>query len=145
MEANKKEILLVEDSRSDAELTILSLKNANVSNPVILIKDGNEALEYIFANGKFEHREKDNIPAFIILDLKLPKVDGIEVLRTIKSSEFTKNIPVIIFTSSVVEADVKECYRVGANSYIVKPFELCKFEKVVKELALYWISINHHN
>lgn len=137
------EILLVEDNQADATLTIMSLKDANVSNPIIHLKDGEEALDYIFATGSYSNRTVENTPGLILLDLKMPKVTGTEVLRKLKSDDRTKNIPVIVFSSSQEDPDVKECYSLGVNSYIVKPLEFEQFAKVVKELGLYWLLINH--
>jgi two-component system response regulator len=143
MEQNLSEILLVEDSPGDARLTIFALQSAQVANPVVHLKDGDEALEYIFATGSFAKRSIVNTPIIILLDLKMPKVNGIEVLKRIKSDESTKNIPVIIFTSSQVENDAKICYHLGANSFVVKPFEYDKFEEIIKEISSYWLFINY--
>ena len=143
MEQNLSEILLVEDSPGDARLTTFALKNARVANPVVHLKDGDEALEYIFATGAYVKRNMENTPVIILLDLKMPKVNGIEVLEKIKSDENTKDIPIIIFTSSKVENDVKKCYHLGANSFVVKPFEYNKFEEIIQEISSYWLVINH--
>ncbi len=137
------EILLVEDSPGDARLTTFALKNARVANPVVHLKDGDIALDYVFATGAYSKRNMENTPVIILLDLKMPKVNGIEVLEKIKSDETTKDIPVIIFTSSKVENDVKKCYHLGANSFVVKPFEYNKFEEIIQEISSYWLVINH--
>ena len=143
MEQNLSEILLVEDSPSDARLTIYALKNAQVANPIIHLKDGDEALEYIFATGAYSQRNKENTPVIILLDLKMPKVNGIEVLKKIKSDENTKNVPIIIFTSSQLASEVIKCYSLGANSFVVKPYDYSKFEQIIKEISSYWLMINH--
>ncbi len=143
MVQNLSEILLVEDSPGDARLTIFALQSAQVANPIVHLKDGDEALEYIFASGAYAKRSLENTPVIILLDLKMPKVNGIEVLKKIKSDVTTKNIPVIVFTSSQIENDVKKCYCLGANSFIVKPLEYNKFEKTIKEISSYWLLINY--
>jgi two-component system response regulator len=143
MVSKSHEILLVEDNQADADLTMLALKEANVSNPIVHLKDGEQALDYIFATGSYANRAAENTPGLILLDLKMPKVNGIEVLRKLKSDELTRKIPVIVFSSSQEDPDVKECYRLGVNSYIVKPLEFQEFAKVVKDTGLYWLLINH--
>lgn len=139
---NEIEILLVEDNPNDVELTLRALKKHNLANKVHVIKDGAEALEYIFANGSYAHRKVEDHPKVIFLDLKLPKVDGLEVLRRIKSDERTKIIPVVVLTSSKEERDLVESYRLGANSYITKPVDFESFVKAVTELGLYWLLLN---
>lgn len=139
---NEVEILLVEDNPNDVELTLRALKKHNLANKVHVVKDGAEALEYIFANGSYAHRKIENHPKVILLDLKLPKVDGLEVLRRIKSDERTKLIPVVVLTSSKEERDLVESYRLGANSYITKPVDFESFVKAVSELGLYWLLLN---
>ena len=137
------EVLLVEDNANDAELTLRALRKKNLANKVHRVKDGAEALEYIFCTGKFSGRNIHELPRVIVLDLKLPKVDGLEVLRKIKSDERTKTIPVVVLTSSKEERDVVESYKIGVNSYIVKPVDFEKFVDCVAELGLYWLLINH--
>lgn len=139
---NEVEILLVEDNPNDVELTLRALKKHNLTNKVHVVKDGAEALEYIFANGAYAHRKVEHHPKVILLDLKLPKVDGLEVLRQLKSDERTKIIPVVILTSSKEEKDIVESYRLGANSYITKPVDFDKFVNSVSELGLYWLLLN---
>ena len=139
---NEVEILLVEDTPNDVELTLRALKKHNLANKVHVVKDGAEALEYIFANGAYVHRKVEHRPKVILLDLKLPKVDGLEVLRQVKSDERTKIIPVVVLTSSREEKDVVESYRLGVNSYIVKPVDFDKFVESVSELGLYWLLLN---
>ncbi|MEX0779202.1 MAG: response regulator [Balneolales bacterium] len=136
------EILLVEDNMSDAELAMRALKKKNLSNQLIHLKDGEEALEFIFAKGKFSDRDITKTPKMILLDLKMPRIDGIEVLRRIKEDERTKTIPVIVLTSSNEDPDIKRCYELGANSYIVKPVEFDGFLNSVTEVGLYWMLIN---
>jgi len=140
IDLNTVEILMVEDNPHDAELTLRALKKHNLSNNVVHVKDGAAALEYIFANGT--HAGRSSYPKLILLDLKLPKVDGLEVLRKVKSSEVTKVIPIVILTSSKEERDIVESYRLGVNSYIVKPVDFEKFVHCVRELGLYWLLLN---
>jgi len=141
-DTNVVEILLVEDNPLDVELTLRALKKHNLTNKVHVIKDGAEALDYIFATGAYTGRNMHDTPKVILLDLKLPKVDGLEVLRKIKSDERTKTIPVVVLTSSREESDMIESYNLGANSYIVKPVEFDKFQNAVQELGLYWVLLN---
>jgi DNA-binding response OmpR family regulator len=136
------EILLVEDNPDDAELTLRALKKHNLANHVVVATDGEEALDFIFGRGAYSDRKIENGPKIIILDLKLPKVDGLEVLRVVKGDERTKIIPVIVLTSSDEEKDVIESYRLGVNSYIVKPVEFDKFVIAVRDLGLYWLLLN---
>ena len=143
MKTSVQEILLAEDNPIDAELTIMALKQANVANPVVVVEDGAAALDYIFCRGAFANRKMEDTPSLILLDLKMPKVTGIEVLQKIKTDERTRSIPVVVFTSSQEDPDVKECYRLGVNSYIVKPLEFDKFAKTVRDTGLYWFLINH--
>jgi two-component system response regulator len=140
MNLNEVEILLVEDKSTDAELVLRSLKK--ITQRFYLVGDGAEALEFIFATGKYAQRNIENVPSVILLDLKLPKVGGIEVLRRIKSDERTKKIPVVALTSSSEDRDLSECYKLGINSYIVKPVDFEKFMQAVTELCKYWLSIN---
>lgn len=132
------EILLVEDNPSDAELTIRALKKNNLSNDILWVKDGEEALDFVFG------RDEKSIlkPKVILLDLKLPKVSGLEVLKTIKGDEKTKMIPIVILTSSKEEKDIIESYKFGVNSYIVKPVDFEKFVKAVGDLGMYWLLMN---
>jgi two-component system response regulator len=139
---NEVEILLVEDNPNDVELTLRALKKHNITNNVHVVKDGAEALEYIFATGTYASRDINHNPKVILLDLKLPKVDGIEVLRRIKSDERTKVIPVVVLTSSKEERDLVQSYQLGANSYITKPVDFESFVKSVAELGLYWLLLN---
>lgn len=136
------EILFIEDNPHEAELTIRSLKKNNLANTLKHIDDGAEALDFIFATGVYADREHAPNPRLIILDLKLPKVDGLEILRQIKMNERTKTIPVAILTSSQEERDIIETYKLGVNSYIVKPVNFESFAKAVAELGLYWFILN---
>lgn len=139
------EILIVEDNQFDADLTIRALRKQNLANKLIHLRDGAEALEFIFASGKFADRDMNRLPRVILLDLKMPKVNGVEVLQAVKSDPRTKAIPVVILTSSAEDPDIKTCYEFGANSYIVKPVEFENFARVVSELGLYWMVINKTN
>ena len=136
------EILLVEDSASDAELTIRALKRRNLANHLIQLKNGAEALDFLFARGAYSERDPQLVPKVILLDLKMPKVGGLEVLGAIRDDERTKNIPVVVLTSSSEDPDVEACYTLGVNSYIVKPVEFDKFVKAVSELGFYWLLLN---
>ena len=142
MNSGRVEILLVEDNPTDVELTLRTLKKHNLANHVEVVNDGAEALDFIFATGAYKDRKIDKKPKVILLDLKLPKVDGLEVLRKIKSDERTKDIPVVVLTSSKEEQDRIESYRLGVNSYIVKPVDFTQFSKAVSELGLYWVLLN---
>jgi two-component system response regulator len=136
------EILLIEDSASDAELTIRALKRKNLSNNLIHLKNGAEALDFIFARGPFSDRDPHMVPKVILLDLKMPKVNGLEVLAEIRRDERTKTIPVVVLTSSKEDPDIDACYALGVNSYIVKPVEFDKFFNAVSELGFYWLLLN---
>ena len=136
------DILLVEDNPTDAELTIRALKKSNIINHIHLITDGAEALDYFFCKGRYNERNANVNPKFVILDLKLPKIDGLEILRRIKSDNRTKLIPVVVLTSSKEDKDVIESYKLGVNSYIVKPVDFEKFVKYVVELGMYWLLLN---
>ncbi len=136
------EMLLVEDNVYDAELTIRSLKKVGLTNKLLHVKDGAEALDYIFNKGEYGKRINSKNPKLILLDIKMPKVDGIEVLRQIKSNEATRNIPVVIMTSSKEEQDIITSYSLGANSYVVKPVNFEGFSKAVADLGLYWLTSN---
>ncbi len=136
------EILLVEDKRSDAEMTIRAIRKNKIGNHITHLKDGKEALDFLFGTGEFADRDTQKIPRVILLDLKMPKVDGIEVLRQIKENDLTKKIPVVVLTSSKENPDIQKCYALGVNSYIVKPVAFEDFMKVVSDLGMYWILHN---
>jgi two-component system response regulator len=139
---NEVEILLVEDNPNDAELAMRALKKNNLANNVYRVCDGEEALDFIFARGQYKTRKIENAPKVILLDLKLPKIDGLEVLKIIKSDPITKIIPVVVLTSSKEEEDMIESYRLGVNSYIIKPVDFDKFINSVKDIGLYWLLLN---
>jgi CheY-like chemotaxis protein len=139
---NEVEVLLVEDNPSDAELTMRALKQRNLANKLFHARDGAEALDFVFAQGAFEDRKVENGPKVVLLDLKLPKVDGLEVLRRIKADERTKKIPVVVMTSSREDRDLLSCYEFGVNGYVVKPVEFEDFSRAVSELGFYWLLLN---
>ena len=139
---NEVEILLVEDNPNDEELTLRALRKHNLANRVHVVRDGAEALEFIFATGPYNQRKVENGPKVILLDLKLPKVDGLEVLRRVKSDERTKATPVVVLTSSREERDVVESYKLGVNSYMVKPVDFDQFIQAVSQLGMYWVLLN---
>ncbi|MEO6330155.1 MAG: response regulator [Ginsengibacter sp.] len=136
------EILLVEDNLNDAELTIRALRKGNIANKLFHLKDGVAALDFLFGTGEYAGRNTINRPKLIMLDLKMPKIDGIEVLARIKGNELTKKIPVVILTSSKESPDMEKCYELGANSYIVKPVEFDNFKQAVSDVGLYWLLLN---
>ena len=135
------EILLVEDSLADAELSMRALRKGKLANHITWVKDGAEALEFIFCSGKYAGRPEQN-PKLILLDLKLPKVDGMEVLKQIKADERMRAIPVVMVTSSAEGSDVVESYKLGVNSYLVKPVDFEKFSETVAKAGLYWMLMN---
>ena len=137
------EILLVEDNARDAEVTLRALKKRNLGNFVVHVKDGQMALDYIFGTGAYAGRSPASHPKVVLLDLKLPKVDGLEVLRAIRADERTKLLPVVMMTSSREQQDVIESYKLGVNSYVVKPVEFDNFSSAVAELGHYWLLVNH--
>lgn len=143
MNDTEVEILLVDDNPDDAEMAIRVFKKNNIANNLVHLHDGAEALEFLFAGGKYAGRNMRNKPKVILLDLKMPKVNGIEVLQIIKADPQTKAIPVVILTSSKEDPDINTCYELGANSYIVKPVGFENFTKVISGLGLYWVLLNH--
>jgi|ERR1043166_592477 CheY-like chemotaxis protein len=142
MNDNIVEILVVEDNPADLELMLRALRKMNLGNRIHVARDGAEALDYMFCNGTHTERKIDNIPKVILLDLKLPKVDGLEVLQKIKADDRTKTIPVVVLTSSKEQRDIVESYRLGVNSYIVKPVNFEGFAEAVGKLGLYWLLLN---
>jgi len=136
------EILLVEDNPSDVELTLHAFEQQHLANRIHVVRDGAEALDYLFATGPYAQRNCLDVPKLILLDLKLPKVSGHEVLRRVREDPRTKTIPLVVLTSSREESDLVETYRLGANSYIVKPVEFDKFTEVVAKLGYYWLAVN---
>jgi len=139
---NEKTILLVEDNPDDVALTMRSLKKNNIFNEVVVAKDGVEALDYLFGTGMYAGRDMKKLPVVVLLDLKLPRIDGLEVLKNIRQNEFTKLTPVVILTSSLEESDVVKGYNLGANSYIRKPVDFNQFNEAIKQLGLYWLLWN---
>ena len=139
---NEVEVLLVEDNPHDAELTLRALKKHNLANKLFHVKDGAEAIEFLFSQGAYTDRRVDSVPKVVLLDLKLPKLDGIEVLRKIKTDVRTKLTPVVVMTSSREDRDLKECYQLGVNGYVVKPVEFEGFALAVSQLGLYWLLLN---
>ena len=141
-ETNEIEILLVEDNQDDLDMTLRALRKANLANHIHIARDGAEALEFIFGQGARTGHKMENGPKLILLDLKLPKIDGLEVLERIKTDPRTKMIPVVILTSSKEQRDVIESYKLGVNSYIVKPVNFEGFAAAVQELGMYWLLLN---
>jgi two-component system response regulator len=142
MSLNEVEVVLVEDNPNDAELAIRALKEYNFANKLMWLKDGVEALDFIFAQGQYTDRSVEEVPKVILLDLKLPRVDGLEVLEKIKSDTRTKSIPVVVLTSSSEERDIIASYNLGVNSYVIKPVDFDKFVDAAKEIGLYWMLLN---
>ncbi len=142
LESQKKTILLVEDNPDDVELTLLGLKKNNVANDIVVAQDGAEALDYLFCTGKYAERDASVMPVLILLDLKLPKVDGLEVLKRLRSDDRTKLVPVVILTTSEEETDLVQCYNNGANSYIRKPVDFIRFSEAIQQLKVYWLLLN---
>ncbi len=136
------EILLVEDNPHDVKLALHAFQTHNLANQVHVVRDGAEALEFVFCTDRYAHCQIENGPKLILLDLKLPLVDGIEVLRRIKGDPRTQSLPVVVMTSSKEEPDVAECYRLGVNSYIVKPVDFDQFTEAVRQLGCYWLLLN---
>ncbi len=142
MADNAVEILLVEDNPNDVELALHALRKHNLANRIHVVRDGAEALEYIFCTGEYAQRSIENSPKLVLLDLNLPKVDGLEVLGRIKADSRTRSIPVVVLTSSREEHDVAACYEMGVNSYIAKPVDFEQFSDSVRQLGLYWPLLN---
>ena len=142
-DANIIEILIVEDTPQDLDLALRALRKSNVTNRIHVARDGEEAMEFIFCEGKYSERKIENGPKVILLDLKLPKIDGLEILQRIKSDLRTKSIPVVVLTSSKEQNDVVESYNLGVNSYIVKPVNFEQFSEAVQKLGMYWLLLNH--
>jgi len=142
MVSNPIEILLVEDNPNDVELTLHTLQKHHLANHIHVVRDGEEALDFLFCRGAFANRSPNHAPKVVMLDLKLPKVDGLEVLRQIRRDERTRLLPVVIMTSSCEERDVVESYKLGINSYIVKPVDFDQFSEAVRLIGCYWLLLN---
>jgi two-component system response regulator len=137
------QVLLVEDNPQDAELTTRALKKHHLANQLFHVEDGAEALDFLLARGKYEGRETDHPPKVVLLDLKLPKMNGLEVLRIMKTSERTRSIPVVVVTSSAEDPDMRTAYELGANSYVVKPVQFEAFMEAMSKVGIYWLMVNH--
>ncbi len=142
--SNFVEILLLEDNKSDAELAIMALEEFNLANQMIWLKDGKQGLDFLFGQGDYDGRNTDRQPKLILLDLKMPKIGGIEVLRALRADPRTRHIPVTVLTSSKEEKDIIETYKLGVNSYIVKPVDFDQFSKSVRDIGYYWLLLNQH-
>ena len=139
---NEHVILLVEDNATDEDLTLRALRKSNILNKVIVTRDGSEALDFLFGRRAYEGRDTEDVPQIVLLDLNLPKLSGVEVLRAIRADERTKVVPVVILTSSKEDRDLAEGYAAGANSYIVKPVDFVRFAEAVRQLGMYWMLLN---
>lgn len=137
-----KPILLVEDTPDDAELTVMSLKHSGLLNEVVLVEDGLEALDYLFGEGRFAGRDPNNTPALVLLDIKMPRLDGIEVLQRLRADRRTRVLPVVMLTTSTEDVDLVRAYESGANAYVRKPVSLAQFQEAVRQLGLFWILTN---
>ncbi len=137
-----KTILLIEDNPSDVELTKRALDRSHVANQLVVVEDGQEALDYLFARGRHAARDPADLPTLVLLDLKLPKLDGLAVLQRLRAEQLTKRLPVVVLTSSAEERDVAGCYDVGVNSYIRKPVDFNQFAAAIQHLGLYWLVLN---
>ena len=142
-DVNAIEILLVEDNPRDAELTIRALKKKNLANSLFHVEDGVEALDFLFARGKYSDRDILDAPKVVLLDLKLPRINGLEVLSAIKADQRTQSIPVVVVTSSAEDPDVKTAYQLGANSYLIKPVQFDSFMDAMVKVGIYWLMVNH--
>jgi two-component system, response regulator len=138
----KKMILLVEDNPDDEVLTLLAFKKSNILNEIVVTRDGVEALDFLFATGTYRDRDANIMPQMVLLDIKLPKIDGLEVLRRLRSDERTKLLPIVILTSSKEERDLIDGYKFGCNSYIRKPVDFSQFSESIRQLGLYWLVLN---
>jgi CheY-like chemotaxis protein len=136
------EILLVEDNANDVELTLHALARHNLANHIRVLRDGEEAMDFLFCRGQFSERSFDNAPKVVLLDLKLPKIDGLEILRALKSDPRTRALPVVVMTSSRQQRDMVESYQLGVNSYIQKPINFAEFQEVIRQLGFYWLAVN---
>ncbi len=137
-----KYLLLVEDSPDDVELALMSFRENNIVNEIVVKRDGAEALDFLFATGEYAHRDRNDLPEVILLDLKLPRLSGIEVLRRLRAEPLTRLVPVVVLTSSAEEADIADSYGLGANSYVRKPVQFSGFVEAIKNLGFYWLLLN---
>lgn len=137
-----KVILLVEDNARDEELTLRALKQSGIANEIVVTRDGTEAIDYLFGTGKYEGRDTKILPQLILLDLKLPKLDGLQVLKRLRADELTKRLPIVVFTSSSEQEDMIKSYNLGANSYIRKPVDFEQFAEATRQVGMYWILLN---
>lgn len=144
MSCNQIDILLIEDNESDAEMTVRVLSKNNIANRILHVTDGAAAIDYLFAEGEYSERKLEYLPKLILLDLKMPKVNGIEVLEKIKTDSITKKIPVVVLTSSKEDPDIKKCYELGVNSYVVKPVDFLQFQQAITSLGFYWLITNQN-
>jgi two-component system, response regulator len=142
MSNNEVELLLVEDDPNDVELTLIALRKHKLANKIHVVRDGEEALDFLFSRGAYAHRSTNGPPKVILLDLKLPKVSGLEVLKAVKSDPRTQVVPVVVMTSSREQRDMVEGYRLGVNSYIQKPIDFNQFQAIIKDLGYYWLVLN---
>ena len=142
MSINNTKILLVEDNPDDEELTLRALRHHNIANDVVVGRDGGEALDYLFSRGEYADKNEDDLPQIVLLDLKLPKLDGLEVLKAMRADDRTKALPVVVLTSSNEEKDIIDSYNLGANSYVRKPVDFVQFIAAVKQLGMYWLVLN---
>ncbi len=140
---NNVEILLVEDSESDAEMTIRALKKNNLANNLFRVADGAAALDFLYSQGEYASRKDEKLPKVILLDLKMPRLNGMQVLEKLRTDERTKRIPIVILTSSKEDPDIKKCYDLGVNSYVVKPVAFDDFQKAISNIGLYWLIVNN--
>jgi two-component system, response regulator len=144
MNNNEVELLLAEDDPNDVELTLLALRKHKLANTIHVVRDGEEALDFLFARGAYAHRGSNGLPKVILLDLKLPKVSGLEVLKAVKSDPRTRAVPVVVMTSSREQRDMVEGYRLGVNSYIQKPIDFHQFQATIRDLGYYWLVVNQN-
>jgi CheY-like chemotaxis protein len=144
MSTKEIELLLVEDDPNDLELALIALRRNNVANQIHIARDGEEALDFLFCRGRYAHRGFDEAPKVVFLDLKLPKVTGLEVLKELKTDPRTRPVPVVVMTSSREQRDMVEGYRLGVNSYIQKPVDFEQFQRIIKDLGYYWLVVNQH-
>jgi CheY-like chemotaxis protein len=142
MNNNEVEMLLVEDDPNDVELTLLALRKHKLANKIHVVRDGEEALDFVFSRGAYSHRTSNDPPKVILLDLKLPKINGLEVLKIVKSDPRTRAVPVVVMTSSREQRDMVEGYRLGVNSYIQKPIDFHQFQTIIRDLGYYWLVVN---